>query len=101
MVSTPSSTEESAGYTWRRLCARGRRGGHGAADPEPDGAAGDHDQREQLRLGEAEQDVVVAANELDEEALGAGEDQIEREQGAGPPAVAEPPQHGGDYEHRD
>src|SRR6266487_3356555 len=57
---------------------------------EERGAGEHHRGREQLRLGEAEQDVRVAADELDEEALGAGEREVGGEQayrrGPMPPA---------------
>ena len=36
--------------------------------------------------------VLVAADELDEEALGPGVDQVDREEDAGAEAVAEPPE---------
>ena len=68
-----------AGYL-RALARDGGRRGPGAAahQPDPQAAAGHHHDREDLRLGEAEQHVVVAADELDQEALGAGEDQVDR-----------------------
>ncbi len=68
------------------LEARGRRASHvlGRPEPvatrrsrEPHSARDDHRDAKHLRLGEAERDVVVAADELDQEALGAGEDEVE------------------------
>ena len=107
MLSTPSATEESRGYTAAQaIYARGAPAGAARLrpavhQPDPDGAADHHHDRQQLRLGEAEQHVVVAAHELDEEALGAGEDQVEPEQRARPPAVAPAPQQQRDEAHRD
>ena len=110
MVSAPPATEESSGYTaaqayglrrasGRRGRARERRRSR-RRNARKARAAGDHHDREQLRLGEAEQHLVVAADELDEEALRAGQDQVDGEQRARPPAVAPAPQQRGDEEHR-
>ncbi len=51
-------------------------------------------------LGEAERDVVVAADELDQQALEPREDQVEGEQEPAGEPVAQAPQHEGDSAHR-
>ena len=52
--------------------------------------------------GEARRsDLLVAAQELDEEALEPGEDEVEREQHAGPEAVAPAPQQPGEQARRE
>ena len=66
-----------------------RYSSHGAA-------AEHHPERDQLRQREARHDAVVAAQELDEEALGAGQHEVEREQPARAHAVAYAPQQPGD-----
>ena len=71
-----------------------------ADDVEPDGAGRDHHQALQLRLGQTEQSVVVAAHELDQEPLGAGVDEVDREQDPGPEAVAQLPEQIGAEAHR-
>src|SRR5687767_14915768 len=79
-----------------RLGPRGRgpRSGRGPAAqaPEPDGADRDRGERDELRERERPDDVVVAADELDQEALGAGQHEVEREEAARGHLVAAVPQ---------
>ena len=60
--------------------------------PQPDRAGGHEHEAEQLGLGEPREHGLVAAQELDEEALGARQDQVPREQHGGPHEVARTPQ---------
>ena len=55
----------------------------------------------ELRRGEARHDLVVAAHELDQEALQPRQQQVEREQHARPEAVAPVPQQPRDQPHRE
>ena len=64
-------------------------------------AAEHHRQRDQLRLGEPEHDLLVAADELDEEPLEPGQHGPQREQRPGPEAVPPAPQQHGDGAHRE
>ena len=68
-------------------CAPGRRG-----RAEARCAGGDHREAQQLRLGQADEDVVVAADELDQESLGPRGDQVEREEDSRTEAVAQAPE---------
>ena len=72
---------------------RPSRGGRGAARGHDPGAERQHCQADELRLGEAHDDLVVAADELDQEALDPGDHQVEAEQHPGRQAVAQAPQH--------
>ena len=53
----------------------------------------------ELRRGEAQRGVVVAADELDQEALEPRDHEVEGEQHAGPHAVAQLPEHVGHESH--
>ena len=79
-----------------------RCGGCGGRSPEdePRAPSSDHRQRDQLRLRQPGDDRLVAADELDQEALEPRQHEVGREQRAGTPAVPVPPQPPGDEQHR-
>src|SRR5262249_11478670 len=69
-------------------------------DAEPRDPGGHHRQALELRRGEAEGNLVIAAQELDQEALGPGVEEIDGKEDPSPEAVPQLPEEPGPEAHR-